>query len=146
MAWDVGEELREVQPPEELHRVGVGALGPASWDEPLVEREGEGQLQGEDRARVQVRSADRTPGDAHGAAASPAHNPSQQEVLPLRVHVHRGLEELPQLTGTPRTCWCEDGSGGEAKAGWRRLSWGVAWRFLKAPPCVLPSCRPASLC
>lgn len=39
----VGEELREVQPPQELHWVGVGAVAHTAGGEPVVEREGEGQ-------------------------------------------------------------------------------------------------------
>lgn len=43
---DVGEELWEVQPPQELHWMRVGAVTHAARGEPVVEREGEGQRQG----------------------------------------------------------------------------------------------------
>lgn len=57
MARDVREELREVQPPQELHWVRVGAVTPAARGQPVVEGEGEGQRQRENRPRVQVSSA-----------------------------------------------------------------------------------------
>lgn len=84
MSGDVGEELREVQPPQELHRVRVGAVAHAAGGEPVVEREGEGQRQGENRPGVQVRPS---AGGSHRAAAAPADGSPDQEVLPLRVHV-----------------------------------------------------------
>lgn len=36
MSRDVGEELREVQPPQELHWVGVGAVTHTAGGEPVV--------------------------------------------------------------------------------------------------------------
>lgn len=118
---DVGEQLREVQPPQELHRVGVRAVAPGA--QPVVEREGEGQRQGDHGPRVQVSSA---AGGPHRAAAPPARSPSGQRVLPLRLHVDGGFEELPQLTGTSQSC-CrpKDGGGGEGETGWWGLSRGV---------------------
>lgn len=81
----VGEELREVQPPQELHWVSVGAIANAAGGEPVVEREGEGQRQGEDGPRVEVSPA---AGGSHRAATAPTQSaPPDQEVLPLRVHV-----------------------------------------------------------
>lgn len=72
MARDVGEELREVQPPQELHRVRVGAVTHAAGGEPVMKWEGEGERQGENRPGVEVRTAGPAPGHSHGAAAAPA--------------------------------------------------------------------------
>lgn len=54
MPRDVREELREVQPPQELHWVRVGTITPTAGGEPVVEREGEGQRQRDNRPGVQV--------------------------------------------------------------------------------------------
>ena len=85
MSGDMGQELREVQPPQELNRVRVGAVAHAARGEAVVERQGEGQRQGENRAGVQVRTP--ASGGPHRAAAGPAEGSPDQEVLPLRVHV-----------------------------------------------------------
>ena len=72
MARDVGEELREVQPPQELHRVRVGAVTHAAGGEPVVKWEGEGQRQGENRPGGKMGTIGPTAGDSHGATAAPA--------------------------------------------------------------------------
>lgn len=88
MSRDVGEELREVQPPQELHRVRVGAVSHAAGGEAVVEREGEGQRQGEDRAGVEVGTdSSAAGGSTQRAAPTPAEASRDQEVFPLRVHV-----------------------------------------------------------
>lgn len=94
VAGDVCEELREVQPPQELHGVRVGALsGDPTGGQPVVEGQGEGQRQGEDRAGVQVSTgASSTP----SSAPSATEHPPDQEVLPLRVHVNGRFQEVPE--------------------------------------------------
>ncbi|TNN60640.1 hypothetical protein EYF80_029113 [Liparis tanakae] len=75
MSRDVGEQLRKVQPPQELHRVRVRAVPRgAAGREPLVEREVEGQRQGDPRPGVAA-------GRAHRAAASPAESSRDQQVF-----------------------------------------------------------------
>lgn len=84
MSRDVGEELREVQPPQELHWVRVGAVTHAARGKPMVEREGERQWEGENRPRVKVSSTTR---GSHRTATAPTESSPDQKVLPLRVHV-----------------------------------------------------------
>lgn len=42
VARDVGEEFREVQPPQELHRVRVATITYTARGEPVMKREGKG--------------------------------------------------------------------------------------------------------
>lgn len=132
MSGDVGEQLREVQPPQELHRVRVRAVPRAAGGEPVVEREVEGQRQGDRRPGVAARGA-------HRAAASPAESSPDQQVFPVRVRVDGRFEELPQPTGPSRSG--SSGGGGERETSWGRLPRGAAWRLLRRPQRKGSSCR-----
>lgn len=78
MTRDVGEELREVQPPQELHRLRMDTVTHTARGEAVVEWECEGQRQGKNRTRVEVRTA----------TGAPAEGSPDQKVFPLRVHVN----------------------------------------------------------
>lgn len=80
---NVGQQLCEVQPSQELH-----------WVIPQGES---GQRQD---GVIQVASATQ-----HAAC---------QHVLPVTLHVHRILQELPQVPGAAGPCECRRGEEGEA--------------------------------
>lgn len=147
MTRDVGEKLREVQPPQKLHGVGVAPIDSTAGAEPVVEREGKGQRQGKNRSGVEVGTSSSAAGGSH-RATTPAETSPDQKVFPLRVHVG-WFEELPQLPGASQTCssWCQSSSGREGEARRRRLPRGVTWGFLRRPQSKRPSCsRCSSLC
>lgn len=85
----VRKELREVQPSQELHRVRGVALASSAGREPLVERQGEGQREREDRAVVEVRAA-----VGGSRRAAPTQSSPAEKAFPLRVYVHRSFEEF----------------------------------------------------
>lgn len=79
----VGQQLCEVQPPQELHWV-------VPWGE-----SGQGQ-------------------DGVIEVASATQHAACQHVLPVTLHVHRILQELPQVPGAAGPCECRRGEEGEA--------------------------------